>query len=90
MIAKAQRGIKWSQSLIHKGAQMVTRGTKDHTVTQSYTEPYPTIQFPNHTLYSREDPRPLVTASSTIMIVVHSTDVSTLYPRVVISSLVGD
>jgi hypothetical protein len=70
--------------LIHKGVQRVT---KDHTVSQSYTKPYPTIPLPNHTLYSREDPRPLVTASSTIMVVVYSTEVSTLYPRVVISSL---
>jgi hypothetical protein len=63
------------------------RVTKDDTVPQSYTKPYPTIPFSNHTLYSREDPRPLVTASSAIMIVVHSIEVSTLYPRVVISSL---
>jgi hypothetical protein len=68
-------------------SQRVTKGTKDHTVPQSYTEPYPTIPFPNHTLYSREDPRSLVTASSTIMIVAHSAEVSTLYPRIVISSL---
>jgi hypothetical protein len=64
-----------------------TNGTKDHTVPQSYTKPYPTIPFSNHTLYSREDPRPLVTACSIIMIVVHSTEVSTLYPCIVISSL---
>jgi hypothetical protein len=90
MITKAQRGTKWSQSLIHKGAQRVTKdtkGTKDHTVSQSYTEPYPTIPLPNHTLYSREDPRPLVTVSLAIMIVVHSAEVSTMYPRVVILSL---
>jgi hypothetical protein len=72
--------------MIHQGAQ---RGTKDHTVLQSYTKPYPTIPFPNHTLYNREDPRQLVTASSTIMMVVHSIEVSTLYPCVVISSLIG-
>jgi hypothetical protein len=36
-----------------------------------------------------EDHRPLVTASSTIMIVRHYTKVSTLYPRVVILSLIG-
>jgi hypothetical protein len=70
--------------------QRLTKGTKDHTVPQSCTKPYPTITFPNHTLYSREDLRPLVTTSSTIMIVVHSTEVSTLYPHVVISSPVGD
>jgi hypothetical protein len=64
-----------------------TKGTKDHTVPQSYTEPHPTIPFPNHTLYSRENPRLLVTTSSTIMIVVHSAEVNTLYPRVVILSL---
>jgi hypothetical protein len=90
MITKAQRGTKWSQSLIHQGAQKVTKftkGTKHYTVPQSYTEPYLTIPFPNHTLYFRENPRPLVTASSAITIVVHSAEVSTLYPRVVISSL---
>jgi hypothetical protein len=71
---------------VHKG---VTKGTKDHTVPQSYTKPYPTIPFSNHTLYSREDPRPLITASSAIMIVVHFAKVSALYPRVVILSLHG-
>jgi hypothetical protein len=76
--------------LIHKAAQRVTKdtkGTKDHTVPQSYTEPYPTIPFPNHTLYSREDPKLHVITSSSIMIVVHSTEVSSIYPCVVISSL---
>jgi hypothetical protein len=58
-------------------------------IPQSYTKPYPTIPFPNHTLYSWEDPRPLVTTSSAIMIVVHFAKVSALYPRVVISSLHG-
>jgi hypothetical protein len=70
--------------------QRCTKGTKDHTVPQSYTEPYPAILFPNRTHYSREDPRPLVTASSAIMIVVHSVEVSTMYPRIVILSPVGD
>jgi hypothetical protein len=84
MITKAQRGTKFDP-------QRVTKGTKDHTVPQSCTKPYPTIiPFPNHTLYSREDPRLLVPASSAIMIVVHSADVSTIYPRVVFSSPVGD
>jgi hypothetical protein len=89
MITKAQRDTKWSQSLIHKDAQRVTKGTKDHTIPQSYTKPYPTIPLPNHTLYSREDPRPLVITSSTIMTVVHSAEVSTLYQCVVISLPVG-
>jgi hypothetical protein len=60
--------------MIHKGAQRVTKdtkGTKNYMVPQIYTKPYPTISFPNHTLYSREDPRPLVIASSVIMIVIH-------------------
>jgi hypothetical protein len=57
--------------MIHRGAQRVTKSTKDHTVPQSYTKPYPTIPFPNHTLYSREDTRPLITASSSTMIVVY-------------------
>jgi hypothetical protein len=35
---------------------------------QSFHKDY---TIPNHTNYSREDPKPLVTASSTIMIVVH-------------------
>jgi hypothetical protein len=85
--------IEVSQCMIHKGAQGVTKdtkGTKDHTVPQNCTKPYSTIPFPNHTLYYREDARPLVTASSAIMIVVHSAKVSTLYPRVVISSPVSD
>jgi hypothetical protein len=59
-------------------------------VSQSYIEPYRTIPFPNHTLYSREDPRLLVTASSAIMVIIHSIEVSTLYPRIVISSPVSD
>jgi hypothetical protein len=50
-------------------------------------KPDPTIPFLNHTLYSREDPRPLVSTRSAIMIVVHFAKVSALYPRVVISSL---
>jgi hypothetical protein len=67
-----------------------TKGTKDHMVPQSYTKPDPPIPFPNHTLYSREDPTPLVTASSTIMIVVHFVNVSVLYPRLVILSPISD
>jgi hypothetical protein len=70
---------------VHKGVQRAQRITCYH---KAIPKPYPTIPFPNHTLYSREDPKPFVTASSAIMIVVHSTDVSTLYPRVVISSMV--
>jgi hypothetical protein len=69
--------------MIHKGAQRITQYHK------VVPKPYPTIPFSNHTLYSREDPRPLVIAISAIMIVVHSIEVSTLYPRVVISSLLG-
>jgi hypothetical protein len=41
----------------------------------------------NQTIYSKEDLRPLVTASLAMRIVVHSVEVSILYPRVVISSL---
>jgi hypothetical protein len=73
--------------MIHKE---VTRSTKDHTVPQKYTKPYPTIPFLNHTFYSRKDLRPLVTASLAIIIVVHFAKVSALYPQVVISSPVGD
>jgi hypothetical protein len=65
--------------MIHKGAQRVTKDTKStkyHTVSQSYSKPYPTIPFPNNTLYSREDPRLLVTTSSAIMIVIHFTKVA--------------
>jgi hypothetical protein len=50
--------------MTHKGAPRVTKDTKDHIVPKA-------IPFPNHTLYSRENPRPLVIASSSIMIVVH-------------------
>jgi hypothetical protein len=45
--------------------------------------PFPLIQ-------SKEDPTPLVTSSSAIMIVVHFAKVSAPYPRIVISSPVGD
>jgi hypothetical protein len=68
---KGTKGYNVITKQIHKGAQRVTKGTKDHTVPQSCTKPYPTIPFSKHTLYSREDPGPLVTASLTIMIVVH-------------------
>jgi hypothetical protein len=47
--------------------------------------PKPSHSHPYHLV--KEDPRPLVTASTTIMIVVHFANVSTRYPRVVISSL---
>jgi hypothetical protein len=68
--------------MIHKGSQRVTKdtkGIKDHTVPQSYIKLYPTIPLPNHTLYFREDPKLLVTASSAIMIVAHFAKVSNLY-----------
>jgi hypothetical protein len=67
--------------MICKGAQTVIKGSQ--IFHKEYT-------IPNHTNYSREDPKPLVTTSLAIMIVVHTTEVSTLYPRVVISSLIGD
>jgi hypothetical protein len=64
---------------------------KGHKGSQSLHKDYAnTIPFLNHTLYSREDPRPLVTASSAIMTVVDFAKDSTMYLRVVISSPVGD
>jgi hypothetical protein len=54
--------------MIHKGAQRAQRITRYH---KAIPKPYPSTPFPNHTLYSREDPRSLVTTSSTFMIVVH-------------------
>jgi hypothetical protein len=51
------------------------------------TRPIPSHSHPNHLI--KKDLRPLVTASLAIMIVVHSTEVSTLYRRIVISSLIG-
>jgi hypothetical protein len=74
MITKAQRVTK------------DTTGTMNHTVPQSYIKPDATIPFPNHLI--KRGTRPLVIASSTIMIVVHFAKVSTLYPHVVISSLI--
>jgi hypothetical protein len=65
---------------MHKGSQRAQRITQYHNA----------IPFPNHTLYSRVNPRPLVTASSAIMIVIHFAKVSVMYPRVVISSSIGD
>jgi hypothetical protein len=43
-----------------------------------YTKIIPTI--PHYTIKSKEDPRPLVIASSAIVIVIHFAKVSTLYP----------
>jgi hypothetical protein len=63
--------------MIHKGAKRAQRITWYH---KAIPKPYPTIPFPNHTIYSREDPRPLLTASSAIMIVVDFAKVSALYP----------
>jgi hypothetical protein len=65
---------------VHKGSQRITQYHK------AIPKLYP---FPNHTLYSREDPRPIITTRSAIMMVVHSAVVNTLYPSVVISSLCG-
>jgi hypothetical protein len=53
----------------------------------THARPKPFHSHPKHTIKSKEDPRPLVTVSTTIMIVVHFTKVSALYPRVVIASL---
>jgi hypothetical protein len=60
------------------------RGSIDHTVPHRLDQNH---AIPIHTILSRENPRPLVTASTAIMIVVDFAKVSTLYPRVVISSL---
>jgi hypothetical protein len=49
--------------------------------------PKPSHFHPNHTILSKEDPRLLVTVSTTVMTVVHFTKVSALYPHIVISSL---
>jgi hypothetical protein len=43
---------------------MITKAQRAQSFHKDYT-------IPNRTNYSREDPRPLVTASSAIMIVVH-------------------
>jgi hypothetical protein len=69
--------------MIHKGSQRTQRA-------QMITQYHKAIPFLNHTLYSMDDPRPLVNASSSIMVVVHFIKVSNLYPRVVILSPVGD
>jgi hypothetical protein len=43
---------------------MITKAQRAQMDHKDYT-------IPNHTNYSREDPRPLITVSSAIMIVVH-------------------
>jgi hypothetical protein len=63
---------------------MATQAQSNHK-DSTKTWPIPLHSHPNHLI--KEDPRPLVTASLAIKIVVHSAEVSTLYPRVVISSL---
>jgi hypothetical protein len=49
------------------------KGTKGTWGSQSFHKDY---TIPNHTNYSRVDPKPLVTASSAIMTVVHFTKVA--------------
>jgi hypothetical protein len=49
--------------------------------------PKPYHPIHNHLVQSKEDPRPLVTISTTVMTVLHFAKISTLHPRVVISSL---
>jgi hypothetical protein len=65
---------------------MITKEQRDHKASTK-TKPKPYHSQPNHTPYSREDPRPLVSTSLAIMIVVHLAKVSAMYPWVVISSL---
>jgi hypothetical protein len=68
---------------VHKGSQRTQRA-------QRIIQYHKAIPFPNHTLYSREDPRLFVIISSAVMIVVHFINVSALYPWLVISLPVGD
>jgi hypothetical protein len=67
--------------MIHKWHKGSHRSTKLY---QYHAQPFHT-----QAIKSRDDPKPLVIASSTIMIVVYFAKVSTLYPHVVISSLYG-
>jgi hypothetical protein len=60
---------------------------RSYDSTQASPKPSHSHSHPNHTIWSKEDPRPLVTVSTVVMIVVHFTKVSALYPWVVISSL---
>jgi hypothetical protein len=79
--------IKVSQSMIHKGAQKVTKdtnGTKDHTYSTK-TKPKPYHSQPNHVIE-----RGSQTACNSKFGYHDSCTLyrgSTLYPRVVISSL---
>jgi hypothetical protein len=73
--------IKIPQSMIQKGV------TRDHMIPYELLQkPFQLFHSQNHTIYSWEDPKPLVTASLAIMIVVHFAKVSTQHPRIVISS----
>jgi hypothetical protein len=65
--------------MIQKGSLWIT------PIHMIYTKTIPTI--PHHTILLKEDPRPLVTVSTNVMIVVHFAKVSTLYPQLVISLL---
>jgi hypothetical protein len=62
--------------MIHKGPQMTQRAQRITWYHKSIPKSYLIIPFSYHTLYSREDPRPLVTVSSAIMIVVHFAQVA--------------
>jgi hypothetical protein len=92
--------IGWSYSLnLFTTKRCPQRDFIDHTVSQSYTKIISisyhvtsiTIlkSFHPHTLYSREDPRLLVTVSTTVITVIHYVKVYVMYPQVVISSLCG-
>jgi hypothetical protein len=62
--------------------QRINVDTESHTLMKTILS-IPTIK-------SQEDPTSLMTVRSTIMIVVHSIEVSTMHSRIVISSPVGD
>jgi hypothetical protein len=62
---------------------IVSQRTKVDKESHTLTKTIPSII----TMSSQEDPIPLVTVSMTIMIVVHSTKISALYPHIVILSL---
>jgi hypothetical protein len=84
-------GIVEQKTLSHRRQMLLSNRRKKllsnrtQRLSQSLTlSPKP---IPSITHLIREDPRLLVTASSAIMVVVHSTKVSALYPWVIISSL---
>jgi hypothetical protein len=77
--------------MLHNYFELISKydpqsGSIDHTAPHRIDQNHP-IPIQTMPSKSKEDPKPLVSVSTTIMIVIHFAKVSAPYPRVVILSL---